>query len=48
MKLLAAIIITIINLAIMSGIAWLIDKTDWLILLVIILVCIVGMVYCSL
>jgi hypothetical protein len=48
MKLLAAIIITIIILAVMSGIARLIEKTDWLILLVIILVWIVGVVYCSL
>ena len=47
-KLLAAIVITIIILAVMSGIAWLIEKTDWLILLVIILVWIVGIVYCSL
>lgn len=47
-KLWAAIVITIIILAVMSGIAWLIEKTDWLILLVIILVWMVGVVYCSL
>lgn len=47
-KLWAAIVITIIILAVVSGIAWLIEKTDWLILLVIILVWIVGVVYCSL
>lgn len=47
-KLLAAIVITAIILAVMAGIAWLIEKTDWLILLVIILVWIVGIVYCSL
>lgn len=47
-KLWAAIVITIIILAVMSGVAWLIEKTDWLILLVIILVWIVAVVYCSL
>lgn len=48
MKLLAAIVITIIILAAISGIAWLIEKTDWLILLVIMFAWIVGVVYCSL
>lgn len=47
-KLLAAIVITIIILAAISGFAWLIEKTDWLILFVIILVWMVGVVYCSL
>ena len=47
-KLWAAIVITIIILAVIAGFAWLIEKTDWLILLVIIFVWIVGVVYCSL
>lgn len=48
MKLMAAIVITIIILTAIAGFAWLIEKTDWLILLVIIFVWIVGIVYCAL
>ena len=48
MKLLAATIITIILLAGMALVARLIEKTDWLIFLVIIFAWIVGIVYCSL
>lgn len=47
-KLLAAIVITIIVLAAMCLVGRLIEKTDWLILLIIIFAWIVGIVYCSL
>lgn len=48
MKLLAAIVITIMIIGVIGLMVWLTEITDWLIRIIVVIVWMVAVVYCSL
>lgn len=48
MKLLAAMVITMIIIGVIALIVWLTEITNWIFRIVLIIVAVVGIVYCSL